>query len=99
VACPRCDTRVVVPEEARVERTAFEGRDVERSLALLDRPATTTSPAPAVDEPSAAVAGAPRCVGVTLPWWSIYAGLAGFVVVAIVAFACGFWWCMAIGAR
>ena len=99
VSCPRCETRVVVPEEARVEPTAFESRDVERSLALLDRPATATSRTPAVDEPAAAVAGPPHRSGVTLPWWSIYAGMVGLVAVASVAFACGFWWCMAIGAR
>lgn len=92
VTCPRCDTRVVVPETAPDEAPAFESREVERSLALLERvPALATGTAP--DPPL------PPGTGVTLPWWSIYAGVGVLMAVAGVAFACGAWWGSATGAR
>lgn len=92
VTCPRCGTRVVVPAAAPDGATAFESREVERSLALLERgPATVTGTAPNTALP-------PR-TGVTVPWWSIYAGMGVLVAVAGVAFACGVWWGSATGAR
>lgn len=40
VACPRCQTRVVVPgrDKAEAKSTRFERTDMERSLAALERP-------------------------------------------------------------
>jgi hypothetical protein len=91
VTCPRCETRVVVPETAPDGSPVFESREVERSLALLERPpAAVTGLAPAP----------PRTLrtGVTLPWWSIYAAVVGLMAVAGVAFSCGVWWGSVTGA-
>ena len=108
--CPKCGTRVVVPETARAEGvgtepTAFVDAAVERSLASLQPP----RPSPAggvfsdedfvVPEPLDPLAGARgRSGGITLPRVAIYAYGIMVPVIAIVAFLLG-WWCAATGGR
>lgn len=103
VSCPRCETRVVVPAEPRGERAPFESRDVERSLAMLERPAAGASHRPDGDDPPAApqadlaLADRPGRQGVTVPRWAIYAAPVAGVALAALAFACGVWWCRVTG--
>lgn len=98
VSCPRCETRVVVPAEPQADRPAFESREVEQSLAMLERAGKGAVPAqdPAApgDEPAGATTHPVRVerAGVTVPWWAIYAAIFVIPAVAVVAFACGVWW-------
>lgn len=97
VSCPRCQTRVVVPptSEAPVP-TGFEGRDVERSLASLQRPAGGTFAEESFELPATPAVGAPGSGsaggGVTLPRWAVYAGVAALPIIAVVAFLAGCLW-------
>ena len=93
MACPKCATRVVVPAgEAAVTR--FEQTDVERSLKALEpvpggifSESSFEIPLPPADVPLAA-----REDLLTLPWWSVYALIAGMAIVAIASFCLGAWW-------
>jgi hypothetical protein len=107
VPCPKCRTRVVVPNApeaaapgsspgnpAAVPATRFESRSLERSLAALE-------PAPGgsfADSDFELPPGGPEIIaeatdlGVTLPWWVIYAAAFGFAVVAAGSFLAGMWW-------
>lgn len=103
VPCPKCQTRVVVPnppepavgaEVAAPPAATFESRSLERSLATLE-PAAGGSFAEAN---FALPAGEPDVVaeatdpGVTLPWWVIYAASFSFAAVAAGSFVLGMWW-------
>lgn len=98
VSCPRCETRVVVPAEPQAERPAFESREVEQSLAMLERQGNGLVAAEDPVAPGAGPAGPvmhPVRVGragVTVPWWAIYAAIVLIPATAVVAFACGVWW-------
>ena len=87
-----------MPAEPQAERPAFESREVEQSLAMLERQGNGLV---AAEDPGATGAGpsgtAMRPVrvgraGVTVPWWAIYAASLLIPATAIVAFACGVWW-------
>jgi hypothetical protein len=103
VPCPKCRTRVVVPNPPEAVAGAapsgepaatFESRSLERSLATLE-PAAGGSFADAdfelpAGDPAIVVEAADA--GVTLPWWVIYAAAVGFAVVAAGSFLLGMWW-------
>ena len=98
VSCPRCETRVVVPAEPQAERPAFESREVEQSLAMLERQGNGLVAAEDPASPGVGPAGTVmhpvrvERAGVTVPWWAIYAAILLIPATAIVAFACGVWW-------
>lgn len=106
MACPKCATRVVVPEAGpdESEGSPFERPDVERSLAALERgvggifaaenfelPPEAAGPfGSALEDPSPRQ---PR--GLTVPRWAIYASMAGYAAAVGIGFSLG--WLTAIG--
>lgn len=101
VPCPKCRTRVVVPNPLEAAAALpvhpaaiFESRSLERSIATLE-PVAGGSFADANFELPAgepAIIAEATDMGVTLPWWVIYAALTGFAVVAAGSFLLGMWW-------
>lgn len=103
VPCPKCRTRVVVPNPPEAGAGAalpghpaatFESRSLEQSLATLE-PVAGGSFADADFELPAgepAIIAEAADLGVTLPWWVIYAAAFGFAVVAAGSFLVGMWW-------
>lgn len=97
--CPKCGTRVVVRGDAATAAAthpaaAFEGRGMERSLAILE-PAAGGSFADAdfrlpSEEP--AIIAEAAASGVTLPWWVVYAAGVGLTAAAAGGFVLGMWW-------
>jgi len=101
VPCPRCRTRVVVPNspEAAAARpghpaATFESRSLERSLATLEPVAGGSFADADFELPGGepAIIAEATDMGVTLPWWVIYAASTGLVVVAAGSFLLGMWW-------
>ncbi|NDC62756.1 MAG: hypothetical protein EBZ59_01910 [Planctomycetia bacterium] len=96
VACPKCDTRVVVPA-GEVQSTRFERADVERSLQALEggRGGTFSDASFEVPPPAADVPVASREDVLTVPRWSVYAVMAAAAAIAAAAFRLGVWWAAA----
>lgn len=110
MACPKCATRVVVPEAGAEGATGspFERPDVERSLASLEggpggifSEAGFELPTGRPSEAAAAVGSgpedqAPRLPpGLTVPRWAIYASMVGYAVAIGLGFSLG--WLTATG--
>ena len=90
---------MVVPATSEgTDIARFEGRDVERSLASLQRSAGGTFAEESFEIPQVGEAadGTSRVgaddAGVTLPRWAIYALILAFPAVAAAAFLCGCLW-------
>lgn len=109
VACPKCATRVVVPEAGAEGSTGspFEHPDVERSLASLEggaggifSDAAFELPTELPDEAAAVGSGpedpAPRPPpGLTVPRWAVYASMVGYAAAIGLGFSLG--WLTATG--
>lgn len=102
VACPRCQTRVVVPDPGHsdAKSTRFERTDMERSLAALQRPRPGGLSDPTFELPGSAegleseelealIEGRP---GIQIgPLAALVVG--GLVIAALLAaFGLGVWW-------
>ena len=100
LACPKCGTRVVVPE-AGGEPTAFEDKAVERSLASLNVPrvgktggifAEDSFELPSPDDIQESLLKQERGKDlITLSRRALYAYLAMIPVIAVAAFLLGYW--------
>lgn len=109
MACPKCATRVVVPEAGAEGSTGspFEHPDVERSLASLEggaggifSDAAFELPTELPDEAAAVGSGpedpAPRPPpGLTVPRWAVYASMVGYAAAIGLGFSLG--WLTATG--
>lgn len=106
MACPKCATRVVVPETGAEESegSPFERPDVERSLAALERGVGGIFSAENFELPPEAagpVGSAPEDPsprqprGLTVPRWAIYASMVGYAAAVGIGFSLG--WLTATG--
>ncbi|MGB8853122.1 MAG: hypothetical protein WCC69_06110 [Pirellulales bacterium] len=99
VACPKCQTRVVVPNPREATApahpaAAFESRSLERSLATLESVPGGSFADSNFELPPGEPAITAEAVesGVTLPWWLIYAAVLGYAAMAAGCFLLGMWW-------
>ena len=99
VPCPKCHTRVVVPNPPETvapahPAAAFESRSLERSLATLESAPGGSFADASFELPPGepAITPEPTALGVTLPRWVIYAALFGIAAVAAGCFLLGMWW-------